>query len=150
MKVYVAAPYPAREYVRDVWIPVLEAHGHYCTSTWANGSREIHAGTVAHSPATGHEDLVRHVTGDLYDIARADALISLAADFCIAEARLPIINPMWYHSGGRHVELGYALGVQQTRKSFRIITVAEVPENVFARGLTQVVPDLPGAIRALG
>lgn len=149
MKVYVAAPYPAREYVQEVWVPSLDVAGHFCTSTWANGSREINSSTVAHSPATEHADLVRHVTGDLYDIARADALISLTADFCITEARLPIRDPMWWHSGGRHVELGYALGIQQMRKSFRIITVGQTPENVFQRGLTTVVPDLVSAIGAL-
>lgn len=147
MKVYIAAPYPAREFVQSL-VPEFAAAGHEVTSTWAQGTREINFSTVGPSPATEHADLVRHVEGDLYDIARAKALVSLTADFCIAEARLPVINPMWYHTGGRQVELGYALAVQQQR-SFRIFTVGE-PENVFQRGLTTVVPDLPALFRQLG
>lgn len=147
MKVYIAAPYPAREYVESLF-PVFAAAGHEITSTWATGTREINVSTVGPSLATAHHDLVRHVEGDLYDIARAKALVSLTAEFCIKAASLSVEDPAWYHTGGRHVELGYALAIQQHR-SFRIFTVGE-PENVFQRGLTSVVPDLPTLLQRLG
>jgi hypothetical protein len=147
VKVYVAAPYAAREYVQALY-PVLAEAGHLCTSTWALGTREITVETVGASPATEHEDLVRHVNGDLYDIARAEGLISLTAEFCKDVGALaPGTDPAWLHTGGRHVELGYAVAMSQFHP-MKLIVVGE-PENVFQRGLATVVPDLDSAIRAL-
>lgn len=146
MKVYIAAPYPAREYVEKLFGVLAEA-GHECTSTWALGSREINLSTVGASPATEHDDLVRHVQGDLYDIARAQGLISLTAEFCKREANMgPDVKDEWLHTGGRHVELGYALHAAMRIKT---IVVGE-PENVFQRGLCTIVPDIASAIQALG
>lgn len=146
MKVYVAAPYPAREYVEGVCYPLLAEAGHECTSTWALGSRDIHVGTVGASPATEHDDVVRHVQGDLYDVARSGALIGLTANYCLKVANMgDHIQEEWLHTGGRHVEMGYAL---HAAMRVRVIIVGE-PENVFQRGLSTVVPDLDSAIRAL-
>jgi hypothetical protein len=129
---------------------MLEEAGHKCTSTWAYGTREIKEDTVGPSPATEHDDLVRHVTGDLYDIARAGALISLTANFLWEQdAFAEGTEDRWLHTGGRHVELGYALSRRQHDYLFKIITVGK-PENVFQRGLSTVVPNLPRAIQALG
>jgi hypothetical protein len=148
MKVYVAAPYPAREYVQDVVGPALAAVGHESTSTWATGTREINVSTVGASPATEHDDLVRHVKGDLYDIARAQALISLTAEFCVENAEMgDHVQLHWLHTGGRHVELGYALGMNEHRR-MKLIVVGE-PENVFQRAFCTIVLDLASAIRAL-
>lgn len=140
MLVYVAAPYPAREYVESLF-PVLAEAGHECTSNWALGSREIHAGTVGASTATEPEDALRHAVGDLFDVGRSRAFVILTAGFCIAEAG---VEDRWLHTGGRQVELGYALAnrLQQT------IVVGE-PENIFQRTLCVVVPDMSSAISAL-
>lgn len=148
MKVYVAAPYPAREYVQNVVAAALEAAGHECTSTWANGSREINVTTIGASPATQHEDLVRHVEGDLYDIARSQAVLSLTAEFCVENAYMEDhVLTHWLHTGGRHVELGYALGLNEHRR-MKLVVVGE-PENVFQRAFTTITLDLDSAIRAL-
>lgn len=142
MKVYIAAPYPAREYVLSLF-PALAESGHECTSTWATGTRDIKEDTVGPSLATEHEDLVRHVKGDLYDVARSGALIALTAGFVSREMGLGSVPERWLHTGGRHVELGYALGMY-----YPVIVVGE-PENVFQRGLCTIVPDFTGAIQAL-
>jgi hypothetical protein len=146
VKVYVAAPYAARDYIERVMYPVLAEAGHECTSTWALASRDIHAGTVGASLDTEHDDAVRHAEGDLYDVARSGALIGLTAKFCIDNANMgDNVDPLWLHTGGRHVEMGYAL---HAAMRVRTVIVGE-PENIFQRTLAIVVPDLDSAIRAL-
>jgi nucleoside 2-deoxyribosyltransferase len=82
MKVYIAAPYQEREFAQRM-MAELQRDGIVCTSQWL----------------TSEDDLTdEHARKDLRDIDRADAVL--------------LINPECYASsgtGGRHVEVGYAL-----------------------------------------
>lgn len=82
MNVYIAAPYPIRDYAIGV-MRQLQRHGIACTSRW-----------LKEPDALTHE----HALKDLQDVFAADVLIALNPD-------------KWTHTGtgGRHVELGYAL-----------------------------------------
>lgn len=84
MKIYIAAPYPCREEAVDVmrW---LESQGHTVTSRWLTDSEDI-------SDTSANQDLE--------DIRDAHLLLALN-------------SAGWESlgSGGRHVELGYALAL---------------------------------------
>lgn len=136
-----AAPFAARQYVRNTGFVALEAAGHECTSTWAEASREIRPETLGPSPETEHEDVVRHVLGDLADIDRSNAVIQLTAQFCMGEAGCTTDQNL--HSGGRNVELGYALARDLT------VVVVGADENVFQRGLCMTAATLAEAIELL-
>lgn len=82
MKIYISAPYPTRDDAIKV-MHHLESLGHEVTSRWLKAPDEL-------SDAYAREDLA--------DVARADLLLALN-------------GPEWANAGtgGRHVELGYAL-----------------------------------------
>jgi len=99
MRIYIAAPYPIRHQAVEVmnW---LEATGHTVTSRWLRGEVE------------GNTD--ENARKDFDDIASSDALL--------------LINPQdWANvgTGGRHVELGYALAIGIT------VILLGVRTNVF-------------------
>lgn len=84
MKVYIAAPYQERDYAITVML-ALEARGIAVTSRWLKSPDEL------------ADQFARE---DLADVASADWLLAL--------------NPPAYANkgtGGRHVELGYALAL---------------------------------------
>ena len=84
MKVYIACPYPLRAYAIST-MASLEARGHVVTSRWLKAPDEL-------SDQCAREDLA--------DVAAADVLLAL--------------NPACWEergTGGRHVELGYALAL---------------------------------------
>lgn len=101
MKIYIAARYDRRIELLELKA-MLEDRGHTVTSTWLSGIGETWT----------REECA---TCDIYDIAIADVLISIAEN----------PNSGTYNSGGRHVELGYALAVNK-----RCIIVGH-RENVF-------------------
>lgn len=82
MKVYIAAPYPIRDYA--IWVMhQLEARGYEVTSRWLKAPDEL---------------ADEHARKDLADVDAADILLAL--------------NPPDWHNagtGGRHVEFGYAV-----------------------------------------
>lgn len=86
MKIYIAAPYPTRD-AAIAAMHQLEALGHMITSRWLKAPDEL---------------ADEHARKDLADVAEADALIAL--------------NPAGWEdigTGGRHVELGYALALDK-------------------------------------
>lgn len=99
MRVYIAAPYPIQ---KDAYIlrGFLADYGVECTSRWLTDPSEAL-----------NDEWARK---DLADVARCDALVALNPD-------------EWKNSGtgGRHVELGYALAL---RKPVYIIGVRS---NIF-------------------
>lgn len=82
--VYIAAPYPTRNDAIKA-MDLLERAGHVVTSRWLKAPDEL---------------TDEHARKDLEDVAAADVLLAL--------------NPADYENagtGGRHVELGYALAL---------------------------------------
>jgi nucleoside 2-deoxyribosyltransferase len=98
MKVYIAAPYPERAYAVRV-MAACEAVGLTVTSRWLKAPDEL---------------ADEHARKDLDDVRACDLLIAL--------------NPRDYEhagTGGRHVELGYALALGK-----RVLLVGE-RSNIF-------------------
>lgn len=141
MKIYIAAPFVARDYIRYQILPMLNSAGHGVTSSWLFGTREINAGSVGASESSSTDDVRRHANGDLHDVGISDVVLSLTANYF--SDVVAVKDKSILHTGGRHVEVGYALA-----NRIPVITVGE-PENVFARGLTVVLPDLTRAISVI-
>lgn len=95
MKVYLAARYGRRDELRR-YAADLMTHGHQVTSRWLAGQHE--AGDP-NQPEGTIDEQGEWAKEDMADIHRADALIAFT------EA---VDSP--YSRGGRHVELGVALG----------------------------------------
>ena len=74
MRVYVAAPYGAREQART-WCDWLLADGHKITSQWVYGTREITAATVHTAPGLPTDEVDVYARGDLDDVGSADVLV---------------------------------------------------------------------------
>lgn len=98
MKVYIAAPYPMRATAIEL-MTKLEALGVTVTSSWLRAEDEMND---------------KYARLDLADVRRADALVAM--------------NPAAWHNtgtGGRHVELGYALALK------RPVVLLGDPSNIF-------------------
>jgi nucleoside 2-deoxyribosyltransferase len=118
MRVYIAAPYPVREDAQRL-MSYLEHHGIEVTSGWLREEDSI-----------SHE----HAARDLADIDDADALV--------------VLNPEAFHNagtGGRHVELGYAIA-----KGKRIILLGERTNMFHALDSIQQVKRFRDVIEVLG
>ena len=143
MKVYIAAPYPARELAK-IYADELASIGIECTSTWVTETVEINEQSTGSATGLTDKQVKQHVTTDLHDIRRADVLVHLTALHAFRAAGLngtadsPTLN-----SGGRHVELGFALALNK-----HIINVG-YPENVFHRGRANNVAGWHEAVLAL-
>lgn len=119
LRAYLAAPYAARDRVRD-YARDLARIGIDVTASWLDEQHEINAGTTGAATALDPAEVARHAATDLDDIERCDVLVLFtAASLGLDQADVP--------SGGRHVETGYALA-----KGVPVIVVGE-PENVFHR-----------------
>jgi hypothetical protein len=130
MNIYLAARYSRRAEML-VYRTQLEAIGHIVTSRWINGSHQL---DTSGTPIGDHgEHLVesgdcreaarlrqRFCEEDLADVLSCDCLISFTE-----EPRQPTTN-----RGGRHVELGIAIGQAAAGKDRRLITVGW-RENIF-------------------
>lgn len=144
MKVYIAAPYAARDLAK-AYADELATIGIECTSTWVTETTTIDNQSTGAATGLDDKQVKQHVTTDLRDIDRADVLVHLTAlhvwrntDNSYSSSKAPALN-----SGRRHVELGYALA----RNKF-IVSVGD-PENVFHRGRATNVPDWHGAVLTL-
>lgn len=143
MKVYLAAPYLVRDQLRAC-ADELELIGMTVTSRWLTEDTPIDAGTVG--AATSVEDLSVsvHCTHDFADIDKAHALVVFTGDAAVELLDDgAIYDQNMLHSGGRHIETGYAIA-----KNKRIVIIGE-PENVFHRGVGTVVPDWHRAVLEL-
>lgn len=135
MNIYVASPFAARTLGLEV-SRALEAAGHVVTAGWLASQRDATDEWVGISPASTDEEVLAHAQGDLDDIDRADAYLGLTSAYVLA--REPGIPEPWLHTGGRHVEMGYALA--QGKK----VALLGVPENVFARSMAYHFDDVDG------
>lgn len=119
LRAYLAAPYVARDRVRD-YAEDLVRIGIDVTASWLDEEHEINAGSTGAATALDPAEVARHAATDLDDIERCDVLV-------LFTARALGFDPAEVASGGRHVETGYALA-----KGVPVIVVGE-PENVFHR-----------------
>lgn len=145
MRVYLAAPYAARDALRPL-ADELSIIGMEVTSRWLTEDHDL---KTAGGAASRIDDATirTHCRNDFADIDKADVLVlftAAAAEALIGEpsrigARDPRLN-----SGGRHVETGYAIA-----KHKRVIVIGE-PECIFHRGVEcKSVPDWHAAVLAL-
>lgn len=105
---YLAARYDRRQDLLLV-VPLLEAVGIGVKATWLHGT---------HEGATDPSLLAWCAQEDLADVAQCDMLVFFSEH--------PDVG---FTSGGRHVELGYALGRRK-----RVVVIGPV-ENVFHHGI---------------
>jgi hypothetical protein len=140
VKVYVAAPYAARKLAHYV-AGYLDQGGFSVTSSWINGTRPITPGVLGACPDVDHETIQGHAGGDLADIDAADVVLLLTSSF--VRSRLPYILEEHLHTGGRHVEVGYAIAKGKP------VHIIGDPENVFERTLCMVHENLVDAAQAL-
>lgn len=144
MKLYLAAPYAARDYIREQVAPRLAAEGHEMTSEWLLATRAITPATLGTSAATSDADVMYHAGKDLEEVRAADVLVHFTASYL--KSRLSWLNDAEHnlHSGGRHVETGYALALGKS------VIVMGQPENIFQRGLCHKARHLWDVAELLG
>lgn len=138
MKIYVAAPFAARDLALGIATQLTTA-GHECTSSWILSTRPITPTALGPSPDTTDEDCLRHALGDLDDVRRADALLHVTAEWALDHG----VPDHRLHTGGRHIEFGVALALGKF-----IVSLGE-PENIFQRALSRQVRDVDAAIVVL-
>jgi len=142
MKIYLAAPYAARDFLKERDLPFWESEGHEVTCGWVKGTRPIGADTLGASVASSEDEVRQHSLMDLADIDRAEALVLYTARYIVEQTGLdPVAHNL--NSGGRHVEVGYALGQDKP------VVVIGPLENIFQRGLCVWAYSLPSAAEAL-
>lgn len=122
LRAYLAAPYAARDRVRD-YAEDLVRLGIDVVASWLDEEHEINAGSTGAATALDPAEVARHAATDLDDIERCDVLVLFTGNFL---ERLGFHRDA-LHTGGRHVETGYALA-----KGVPVIVLGE-PENVFHR-----------------
>lgn len=93
MNIYLAARYGRRRQMQGI-AQELESHGHLVTSRWIRGEHDSLDGDA------DPEQQGRWAEEDIEDIGAADVLLTITEDPGTPGAG----------RGGRHVELGYALG----------------------------------------
>lgn len=131
MKVYLAAPYGARDTIRD-YAAQLHRIGFEVTSTWLNEQHEINAGTQHAAAALSDDQVSGHAYDDLRDVQRSHLFVLFTAAAVGVEG-----------GGGRHIETGYFIANCGTA---HVIVVGE-PENIFHRMATvTAVPDWHEAV----
>lgn len=117
MKVYLAAPYAARDTIRS-YADELRQIGIKVNSSWLNEQHEINEGTKGAATALTDEQVSQHAQADIREVRESDLLVLFTA----ATVGMPDAK-----SGGRHVETGVALALRKP-----VLVVGE-PENVFHR-----------------
>lgn len=136
MKLYLAAPYAARDLVREHVAPAFLVRGHRLTSAWLQASRAITPQALGTAAAHTDAEVMYHAGKDLEEVAAADVLVHLSASYLTTQ--WPHLDSPAHrlHTGGRHVETGYALGLNKS------VIVVGAPENIFMRGLCHQAPTL--------
>jgi nucleoside 2-deoxyribosyltransferase len=138
--VYLAAPFVARDGLRP-FVGELNAIGMHCTSSWLFGDVAVKDG-VGTAPSQSDETIAKDCLDDLRAIDSARAVVQFTGN-AIETLRIPDASGPMLHTGGRHVELGYAIA-----KKKPLIVIGD-PENIFQRSLATVVPDWHAAVLAL-
>lgn len=140
MKLYLAGPYAARDRLAERVVPLLQERGHTVQAGWLGGTRPITPSSLGAALGQSTETVRMYAAADFADIDACEGLVMLTAGY---------LSDLWgtpdalLHTGGRHVEVGYALA-----RSKPVYVVGE-PENVFERTLCQVVPDLGALLQLL-
>lgn len=124
-KVYLAAPYSARDKMRQIR-RILQNYGWVVTSSWLDDTHPLRPGVINTAPEQSDEYAAARVAQDLADIDEADVLMLFTSAWVTTYFSVPFESTL---SGGRHVETGYALA-----KGKRVVLVGQ-PENIFHRGL---------------
>lgn len=134
MKVYLAAPYSLRNEIRYATKALLEDHGHTVTSRWLEEAHAISPASTG--PASGFSDeaAAKFAMDDLEDIRGSQALVMYTGDPWKRD----------HHTGGRHLETGYALGL-----GIPVLIFGPEPENIFHRLPGVLHRDIRGVIQAL-
>ncbi len=114
--VYLAAPYAARDLVRN-FAADLDGMLVEVTSSWLKEDHEITAGTLGAAKDLSDDQVAKHARDDLKDIGDSDLLVLITESI----AGVPGTT------GGRHVETGFALGFGLP------VLVVGPAENVFHR-----------------
>ena len=141
MKIYIAAAYATRDAVREEIVPLLESAGHEVISSWLAEGHELSPGTMGTAPVMDDEYATHHANNDIQEVLEADVLLALTDDWCrayLVEWDQALLRP----SGGRHVEMGVALG------GGKYVVVLGDHENIFQRGLCLQARDVQGALEA--
>lgn len=140
-RVYLAAAYAARDTLRD-HLTTLADHGIAVTSTWLHETGALTPGALGAATDLTADEVTQHCINDFADIDAADAVVLFTGQALTdyVPADLP---PMKLHTGGRHVETGYALATGKP-----VIVIGD-PENVFHRGMCTLVPTFADALTAL-
>jgi nucleoside 2-deoxyribosyltransferase len=134
--VYLAAPYACRDNLRPL-ADELRSIGMYVTSSWLEEDAALGSGQVGAATDLDDSAARAHVKKDFADIDRADVLVAFTA-----EASKVLNVSTISHSGGRHIETGYAIA-----KGKEVVVIGK-PENIFHRALT-MVPDWHAAVLRL-
>ena len=142
MKIYLAAPYAGRDILKD-HLQFWADAGHEVTCGWVKGTRPLGTSSYGISVVSTDEEVTAHAEMDLADIDAADAVVHYSAAYL--QALDPSLGSVTHnlHSGGRHVETGYALA-----KDKPVIILGPM-ENIFQRGLCMTADDLDGAVACL-
>lgn len=142
MKIYLAAPFAGRDVLKE-HLPVWEDGGFTVTCGWVRSTRELTPEALGSSPLSSDDEAREHAEMDLADVDAADALVHYTAAYL--QSLDPSLGEVTHklHSGGRHIETGYALA-----KGKDVIIIGE-PENIFQRGLCLSAFDIEGAMETL-
>jgi len=135
MKVYLAAPYSARDRVRNDVASRLIREGHVVTSSWLKDQHEITPDKEGASWGSDGRYILKHVEDDFKDVSDADLLVVFTGEWI--SLMWPDLSETALHSGGRHVETGYALALAKP-----VVVMGEA-ENVFQRGSCQFLHSIP-------
>jgi hypothetical protein len=122
MKVYLAAPYTARDLLRSRFVPDLEEDDHECTSSWLKETHTIASQTVGPALGQSVDYALKHVMQDIHDVTCSHVLVLFTESYC----RQYKVPPP-YNTGGRHVETGIAMA-----NHIPVVVLGE-PENIFHR-----------------
>lgn len=136
LKVYLAAPYAARDALRP-FADELSVIGMKCTSGWLFGDGDIATGEGAATEQSA-ETIREEALADLRAVGQSDCIVQFSG---LAIEALRVKGQM--HSGGRHIELGYALA-----RGRRAIVIGYA-ENIFQRTLCTVVDNWHAAVLQL-
>jgi nucleoside 2-deoxyribosyltransferase len=126
VKIYLAGSSQEQQRLRS-YATLLRGAGHEITSGWLQ-VENIQDVLASH---LGPEQVTEEAVRDLADIYRADAVLMV-----VPYDRTNLLC----HSGGRQVEVGYALAQAKP------VIIVGPPENIFHRGLCLVVGSMEEAI----
>ena len=142
MKIYLAAPYAGRDILKE-HLSFWQDHGHEVTCGWVKGTRPLETSSFGISATSTDDEVTAHAEMDLADIDEADVLVHYTAQYL--QSLDPSLGSVTHnlHSGGRHVETGYAIAKEKP------VVIIGPMENIFQRGLCLTADDLDSALQAL-